>query len=379
MRKQRILIHNPPLPERTQRLTYENMCFHGGFGGTEVAFMEIGKYLCEQAGFDVVVVGVSSDTYKDTSSGIQFVSQDDFDLQSVNAFDWYCPLFHVYDRFHYELLSHIRDKSKTKVMLWFHCFIPDNIVIAHKEQGFDLYGVGVSEWVRSHYTHLFDNAHLWVTPNAVSTRFHDNCIVPQKTQGKWCFHATFNRGASVAIRVFEKISKVAPGAAKEFNMMSYYTPDAKHVTPPFVIRHGSLSKTKVAEILKYSEYFVYPLATPENDVHHDTYGCVIMEALAMGVIVVTWNVACIPQLYSDYVVGLDPPAGYPRHQRFVRDPWFSSDEAVNRLTQAVLELEMNPHKKQAIRERGIAWSRQHTWEKSGDIMHKELLARCSSS
>ena len=140
-------------------------------------------------------------------------------------------------------------------------------------------------------------------------------------------------------------------------------------------RHGSLSKERVAEILRGSEYFIYPLVTPENHVHHDTFGCVILEALSLGVIVVTWNVACIPWIYADYVVGLEPPGAYPKNQRFVKDAWFSSDEAVNRLTNAVIELEMNPSRKHATRQRGIEWAQQQTWDKSGEVMAQALTER----
>ena len=373
----RVLLHNPVITERSQRLTYENMVTKGGFGGTEVAFMEIGRYLCKVRGFTVHLVGFSHESYVDESSGMQFFSEGDFDLSTVNTYNWYCPLFHVYKQYHYKILKAIKDPQKTKVMLWFHCFIDDAIVQAHKDYGLYLYGIGVSEWVTAHYKHMFDEHHLWTVRNAVSPLFHKNTLVSlsMKTRGAWSFHATFDRGCAAAWRVFERVRRVCPPAATRFDMMSYYTPDAKHQAPSFVTRHGSLSKDKVAEILTASEYFIYPLVTPENHVHHDTFGCVILEALSLGVIVVTWNVACIPWIYSDYIVGVEPPPSYPKNQRFVRDPWFSTDEAINCLANAVIQMEMNPQRKEAIRQRGMEWAQQQVWDKSGEVMAEALETR----
>jgi glycosyltransferase involved in cell wall biosynthesis len=353
------------------------MATKGGFGGTEVAFMEIGKYLCQVKGFTVHLVGFSHESYMDPSSGMQFFSEDDFDINSINTYNWYCPLFHVYKPYHYQLLNAIQNRHKTKVVLWFHCFIDDAIVQHHKTNGFDLYGIGVSEWVTQHYRHMFDEKHLWTVRNAVSPTFHQHKQIKSdmKTRGAWSFHATYDRGGAVSLRVFERVRRILPQAATQFDMMSYYTPDINHVTPSYVTRHGSLSKGRVAEILEKSEYFIYPLVTPQDHVHHDTFGCVILEALALGVIVITWNVACIPWIYSDYIVGIEPPSSYPKNQRFVRDPWFSSDEAVMRLTNAVIELEMNPARKDAIRKRGIEWAQQQTWDKSGEVMAEALVER----
>lgn len=373
----RLLLHNPVITERSHRLTYENMIKKGGFGGTEVAFMEIGKYLCQVKGFTVHMVGFSHESYKDPSSGMEFFCEEDFDVQNINTYQWYCPLFHVYKPYHYKLLNAITDKSRTKVVLWFHCFIDDTIVRYHQSHRFDVFGIGVSEWVTQHYKHIFDERHIWTVRNAVSPLFHRNTIVTQsmKNRGSWSYHATYDRGGAVALRVFERVRRIIPQSATHFDMMSYYTPDSKHVTPSYVTRHGSVSKTRVAEILTASEYFVYPLVTPENHVHHDTFGCVILEALSLGIIVVTWNVACIPLIYSDYIIGLEPPQGYPKNDRFVKDPWFSSEEAVNQLTNAVISLEMDPHRKERIRQRGMEWAQKQTWEQSGEHMATALQQR----
>ena len=354
----------------------------GGFGGTEVAFMEIGKYLCEQACFMVDLVGFSHESYRDNSSGINFISEKDFCLESINDYDWYCPLFHVYDEYHYKLLSHITNPRRTKVVFWFHCFINDEILLAHKQKGYDIYGIGVSSWVTNHYKNplIFHPNHVWTVPNAVSPdffeRFPVNNIVSNKIRGSWSFHATYDRGCAMAYRVFQRVSKTFPMAAQTMHVMSYYTPDAMYPSPSFVKRYGSLSKYQVADFLATTEYFVYPLVTPQNHVHHDTFACVILEALALGVIVITWGVACIPYVYGDYVVSIPPPQWYSKDARFSGHPWFASEEAVDILCGEVVKLEINPERKNSIRKRGMEWARQQTWDKSGQIMASKLKELC---
>lgn len=136
------------------------------------------------------------------------------------------------------------------------------------------------------------------------------------------------------------------------SQVSYYTPDHGP--------GGSLSKSALASLLSRSDYFVYPLSLEDGRVHHDTYGSAVLEALAMGVVVVTWGVACMPGVYGDRVVLLEPD-GHDRFARFARNPWMNSDSAVELLGEAVLGLERDQDRKRGLRERGTSWARSQTW------------------
>lgn len=385
--KQRLLIYHPHMaPLRRVALTYNNLWTKGGFSGTDTAFMEIGKLLVDSGKFEVTLAGYNGDAYSepmmvDQESGIVFQSAA---TAEINEYDWYCPLFFLFDDQHRAFMHKIRNKAKTKLLVWLHCFLDDDTALHYwSRQGFQVYGMAVSQWVYDKYLPYLEPGRLWLVPNGVSPRFHQTAAaVPAENNsgGVWCFHQTFSRGGSVALRVFDRVRLQRPGAAKNMHLMSYYTPDGgaavKNNTsssPETTQWHGSLSKTRVAEILRTSEYFVYPLAASDGTVKHDTFACVILEALAMGVIVITWNVACIPLLYGDHVVALPPPVGYPANNRFAADPWFLSEEAVDQLAAAVLELDADPGRKAELRSRGMAWARQQTWDLGADVMIANMV------
>jgi glycosyltransferase involved in cell wall biosynthesis len=159
-----------------------------------------------------------------------------------------------------------------------------------------------------------------------------------------------------------------------------------------IVYHGSKTKIEVRDFLLKSDYFVYPLICYNGWVHHDTFGTVILEALACGCIVVVWDVACISSVYEDYVIKIPVPehakiTGYQRvsneaepiqfynpSARYGSCPWMKSDEAQQLFIDAILELETNQDKKEMIRMRGVEWARKYTWENLGSAMESQLLS-----
>lgn len=369
-----ILIYHPYITQRGSCISFDNMFNTSGFSGTEASILEIFKYLIDSCNFKVDVVGMTLNTYIDHSSGIHFYTLDDFAREcDYNKYDWFSPLFYVYDSPCHQILSSIKSQ-KTKILLWMHCFISNDVIIHLRQCGFDVYSACVSEWVRCQYTQIFDEKHMMVVSNGVSPQFYKDVSL-EKCKGKWCFHATFERGGHVAMKVFDKVAETLPDSATTFHTLSYYIDNSVCKYPSHVVNHGSLSKSGVANVLASSEYFVYPLVLPNNNIHHDTFGCVILEALAMGVIVITWKVACIPSVYEDYVIALEPPADYYPDARFMSHWWFNSDEAASMMAQRVIELEQNEEEKIRIRERGMIWARDIKRQWSTSALELEKLLR----
>jgi glycosyltransferase involved in cell wall biosynthesis len=88
--------------------------------------------------------------------------------------------------------------------------------------------------------------------------------------------------------------------------------------------------------------------------------------MASGVIVVTWNVACLPEWYGTYAVLVDPPP-YDHgssHAPFGHNTNMNADDSVNALLNAIKHLDDNPEKKKNIRERAMNWATSQTWERS---------------
>lgn len=88
---------------------------------------------------------------------------------------------------------------------------------------------------------------------------------------------------------------------------------------------------------------------------------------------VTWNVACIPGVYGDLVIALEPQGkGYDPSARFASNPWAKSDSAVAVLGESILSLEKNISRKQQLRKRGIEWAASQTWDARVDEYEKWL-------
>lgn len=362
------------------------MWTQGGFSGTDAAVLEIGRALVASGQVEVTALGwCNQESYTDPDTGINFI--DTLEPENVNYFDWYCPLLVDWFDHAHPFLHAIRDRRATKLLVWIHCTLRDNGVLHDWRREFEVFGMAVSQWVFDLYAPHFEPGRLWLVPNGVAPRFfevklggeggasimHGGGDDFQKDRGSWCFHACFGRGGAVALRAFREVRLRKPEAAQVFHGMSYISTDRMEEEGALVHWHGSMTKTQLAAMFARTEYFVYPLGTPDGDVHHDTFACCILEAMAMGVIVVTWAVACIPSLYGDLVVALPPPRGYPANNRLgPREPWFCSDEAVHQVAAAVLALDADPARKADLRRRGMEWARKQTWQIGADAMMRGM-------
>jgi glycosyltransferase involved in cell wall biosynthesis len=369
-----VLFFHPYIQERTCEISLDAIYTKGGFSGTETALIELATYLVKK-GHKVTIVYMT--TYDFEDNGIQFLSSIQ-NIDDFTVFDWYCPIFWVNNREHAEILDKL-NPCKTKILFWMQCFIDDRKVIYVRNKGFKIYAQCLSHYVECEYVGLFGKNNTWTIGNAISESFKRD-VNTQNTKGNWIFHAVFERGGHVALRVFNEVKKMLPLVAQKFHLLSYYTPDYenhKDIYNKDMINHTSLSKNEVANLLQNVEYFIYPLVLPNGCVHHDTFGTVMLEALASGVLVLTWDVACIPGFYGDNVVRLPVPeyvkAEYNPLARFAQHNFFNSQEAIEIFVDKIKYLENNPEEKEKQRTKGMIWARQFTWEKAGIEMEKHLL------
>lgn len=148
-----------------------------------------------------------------------------------------------------------------------------------------------------------------IIPNPVMDEIINEVIneKPNRKPHKFIFHASWARGGNVA---FDAIKKL-PFGDKELHAFDYLMtiPDNKD---EFFIKHNSADKKTLFKHIAESEYFVYPLYTPYQDVHKDTFSCVVAEAIALGCIVITYPLGALPENFNDYCVWLDfPPETNP--------------------------------------------------------------------
>jgi hypothetical protein len=350
---------------RHARLSYTSLMEGSGFSGTETALLETSKFLVDK-GHTVQIFGVSG-TY--TDNGISFIGEKDIDLVDVNV-DWYSPLFFLDNSLQKELIGRL--SSNTQILLWLQCFIEDHH-IRNLQEKFKVYAQFVSNYATDTYTYIKSS---WVIYNGINSKFI--CDASQSKKGNWIFHATYERGGAVAREIFESIHSIRPDVANHMNLLSYYKPDTmSRGISNNIQHHGSKPKLEVRDLLLKSDYFVYPLVLQDGRVHHDTFGTVVLEALACGVIVLVWDVACMSSIYGDNIVKIPVPEhvlkNYNPHARFASCPWMLSKEAKQLFIDKILDLESNLEKKESIRQKGVNWARQFTWDVLGADMEQKLL------
>jgi hypothetical protein len=106
---------------------------------------------------------------------------------------------------------------------------------------------------------------------------------PTRKPHKFVFHAAWARGGNVAVEAVRKLNF----EDSEFHAFDYLLATHHHQDSFFNLHNGVDKKTLFTNIAE-SEYFIYPLYTPYQDVHKDTFSCVVAEAIALGAIVVTY-------------------------------------------------------------------------------------------
>lgn len=162
----------------------------------------------------------------------------------------------------------------------------------------------------------------------------------KRIENSFLWAATWERGGSVALRVFRKFRNLQKDAT--FHIASYFPIDQLEELKKEsgVVLHGSLGKTKLYELMSDVETFVYPLVLPNGVIHKDTFGCCVSEALACGCKVVTCPQGTLRELHEGVVDFADIP---PEVEDLARNtefwsvaPWLLSEESVDRVFEAVL-------------------------------------------
>ena len=125
----------------------------------------------------------------------------------------------------------------------------------------------------------------------------------------------------------------------------------------------SADKATVFRRLQRASYFLYPLVLPNAAVHKDTFAVCVAEALALGVIVITYKVGALAELYpeGEGIVYLPLPAHADTKalfsNDFASDESLLSDEAVEIMKATILQLHADQKRVISLRARGIQWAR----------------------
>lgn len=183
--------------------------------------------------------------------------------------------------------------------------------------------------------------------------------IKQKEKNSFMFHAGFDRGGNVAYDVFSKVN--LPN--KKMYICGYDTLRLNNNLSDITFLN-SLDKSTLFSYLSKSEYFIYPLVAPQgnstgnppNYVHKDTFGCVIAEALANEVIVITYPVGAVKEIWGDHIIYIPFPAEANLQSLNSFETSFDlslgSEEAQENIIKIIDFLESKPVLKEIIKKRG---------------------------
>jgi len=215
--------------------------------------------------------------------------------------------------------------------------------------------VNISEWERSMNQGVINSVKTrlpsvknTLIPNPVMDDIIEEVLStnPQKKKHKVVFHAAWARGGNVAIEAVRKLG----WDDAEFHAFDYLMATHAHNDPFFNMHNGVDKKTLFTHIAE-SEYFIYPLYTPYQDVHKDTFSCVVAEAIALGTIPVTYPLGALPENFQDYCAWLEPPPGADLEK--MQTEALSKDmEGIFKYTENIVDkinyIENNPAVKEAL-------------------------------
>jgi glycosyltransferase involved in cell wall biosynthesis len=182
--------------------------------------------------------------------------------------------------------------------------------------------VHISEWEKKHTSstiqYLKDKyvvvEELIPNPIAIDVVDEVRKLNIEKRKEKIVFHAAWARGGRITYDVVDALN----WKDKELHVFDYLMnivvnwghKNIVDENPEFLKKHGGADKYTIFQHLAESKYFVYPLYTPYQDVHKDTFSCVVAEAVAMGCIVLTYPLGAVPEYFSPYCYWIPVPEGF---------------------------------------------------------------------
>jgi glycosyltransferase involved in cell wall biosynthesis len=217
----------------------------------------------------------------------------------------------------------------------------------------------ISEWEKSMNQNLINNVQkeyphvkTAMIPNPVMDDVINEVLAtnPVRKPHKFVFHAAWARGGNVAVKAVKELD--LPDS--ELHAFDYLMATHDH-KDSFFHRHNGVDKKKLFTNIAESEYFVYPLYTPYQDVHKDTFSCVVAEAIALGAIVVTYPLGALPEYYDGYCAWLNFPENTDP-AKMQSEPLSKDLEGKFTCTHNIVDkikyLEANPQIKEEIRAKG---------------------------
>jgi glycosyltransferase involved in cell wall biosynthesis len=348
----------------------ENIRYNkGGASGTDCSVVAIAEYLAK-CGYEVVIaVDPLNEEYlnnqiKNNNHWIpgnknRGVYYTDFEFTNISNKNFDILVNTLW----FEKYHSLPITVNKALIYWCHMqwiYGIDGMINYVKKHNLKLVFVHISAWERlmnsdcvNGSKNLYNNIESVLIPNPI----YDDIIIetykdmPIRNPKRFIFHANWIRGGDVCYNVFNKLDI----ENKELHFFDYFLAIHDYHADN-VYKHGSVDKKTLFRELAKSEYFIYPLATIHNDIHKDTFSCVIAEAIAMGVTPVTYPLGAVGDNFKNFCMWVDYPKGID--EKKINSTPLSKDiddhfkNNIDNFVKAIDFLEKNPSLKNFIKENG---------------------------
>ncbi len=356
---------------RSNYLTGDTIRYgNGGGSGTDGSSILVAEYLAKQGhdvvfAFDRLEPQLEQD-YK--NNGINFipgtkvngVTYTFTDFENINDLEFDILVsslwFHDYDK--------LPIKVTKSLIYWCHMqwiYGIGELINYTKENNLTLGFVNISNWERDMNQSTIESAKnsypskvfSTLIPNPVMDEMINKVLEKpiKKKPHKFVFHAAWARGGDVAVEALRHLNY----PDLEFHSFDYLLATHQH-TDHFFNSHNGVDKHTLFSHIAESEYFLYPLYTPYQDVHKDTFSCVVAEAIALGAIPITYPLGALPEYFNDYCHWIQFPNG--TNQDIIQKESLTKDlngkfkNNIENILQSINQLENNPSLKDLIRSGG---------------------------
>jgi len=355
---------------RSNYLNGDTLRYQGGGGsGTDTSSIVVAEYLASQ-GHEVVLVTDSlepklEEIYKSlgrnytpgmkvrnvmyTNLNFDGVDNKEFDVL-INSL-W----FHKYKELPIKITKALIYWNHMQWVYGFH-----EIIEYVKENNLKLGFVNISKWEKNMTQDIVNtikdhvpNSKQILIPNPIMDDVVNEVLEskPTRKKHKFIFHAAWSRGGDVAVETVRQLNY----PDSEFHAFDYLMATHAH-KDSFFKMHNRVDKKTLFTHLAESDYFVYPLYTPYQDVHKDTFSCVVAEAIALGEIPVTYPLGALPENFEGHCVWVDfPEKADPvkmQAEPLSKDLDGIFKNNVSKIIEKINYLEANPQVKEELRAKG---------------------------
>lgn len=308
--------------------------------GTDQSVIMVSEYLTSK-GHDVTIV--LDKTNKETCRDVKYTdfSYDGLIDQEVDI---------LVSALWFDKYKDIPFKVTKGLIYWYHMawvYCINEMIDFCNEHNLKMGFVNVSKWAQGQNEwninlgiQKIENTINTIIPNPIMTELIDEIINENKIERKdksSIFHAQFGRGGDVADRTLKELGW------EEMFRFDYINPA------------NGTDKTILFKKLLETDYFIFPLYHPNGCVYKDTFSCSVAEAIAAGVIVVTYPLGAIPEYFSDGCVFLSFPHGTDMEKMMTEKVTCNAEymDYTENIKDKLIEIENTPGLKEEIRKKSI--------------------------